>query len=272
MSIAHVLLTSLVGDELNIGASNAMMGLDAPLLIVASAALALGGVVKGTIGVGLPVVVIAVLSNFLPVPLVLAVVTVPILLTNLWQVIEAGAPMVPLRRFWPMIVCLSVFIWIAARFVIDLDPRVLYALVGIAVTLFVVTSYFKLHGTVSPSAERWAGPMAGTLGGLLGGISTIWGPPMMMYFVMLRLPKEIYIQAVGLVWFIASIPLVAAYVRYGILTTHTASLSAIACVPGAAGFFVGQQLRKRINQELFRTLLLWFLLLAGLNLIRRAIS
>ena len=66
--------------------------------------LAIGGVVKGTIGVGLPVVVIAVLSNFLPVPLVLALVTVPILLTNLWQVMEAGKPMVPLRRFWPMIV------------------------------------------------------------------------------------------------------------------------------------------------------------------------
>ncbi len=234
--------------------------------------LLIGGVVKGTIGVGLPVVVIAVLSNFLPVPLVLALVTVPILLTNFWQVMEAGKPMVPLRRFWPMIVCLIVFIWIGARFVIDLDPRVLYALIGTAVTLFVVTSYFKLHGTVPPSAERWAGPVAGMLGGLLGGISTIWGPPMMMYFVMLRLSKETYIQAVGLVWFIASIPLVVAYVRYGILTTHTALLSVIACIPGAIGFFVGQRLRKRINQELFRTLLLWFLLLVGLNLIRRAIS
>lgn len=248
-----------------------MTDIDTPLLILAAAMLALGGIVKGTIGVGLPVVAIAVLSNFLPVPLVLALVTVPILLTNLWQIIEAGEPMVPLKRFWPMIVCLVVFIWIGARFVVDLDPRVLYALIGVAVTLFVVTSYFKLEVTVSPSAEKWAGPIAGMFGGLLGGISTIWGPPMMIYFVMLRLPKAVYIQSVGLVWFIASIPLVIAYIRYGILTTHTALLSALACIPGAIGFFVGQRLRRRINQELFRTLLLWFLFVIGLNLMRRSI-
>ncbi len=154
---------------------------------------------------------------------------------------------------------------------VGLDPRVLYALVGTAVTLFVVTNYLKLHVTVSPGAEKWAGPVAGTLGGLLGGISTIWGPPMMMYFVMLRLSKDVYIQTVGLVWFIASIPLVIAYVRYGILTVQTTLLSMIMCIPGAIGFLVGQRLRKRINQEVFRTLLLWFLLLVGLNLIRRAI-
>ena len=113
--------------------------------------------------------------------------------------------------------------------------------------------------------------MAGALGGLLGGVSTIWGPPMMMYFVMLRLTKDVYIQAVGLVWFIASIPLVIAYIRYGILTFQTTLLSIIMCIPGAIGFLVGQKLRRRINQKLFRTLLLWFLLLVGLNLIRRAI-
>ncbi len=94
---------------------------------------------------------------------------------------------------------------------------------------------------------------------------------MMMYFVMLRLSKETYIQAVGLVWFIASIPLVIAYIRYGILNVQTAGLSALACVPGFAGLAMGQVMRKHINQEVFRRLLLLFLLFVGLNLLRRAI-
>jgi uncharacterized membrane protein YfcA len=248
-----------------------LFGLDLSIIVIASLSLMLGGFVKGAIGVGLPVVAIAILSNFLPAPLVLAIVTLPILSTNLWQAVDAGNFKVHFERFWPMILCLLVLIWLSARLVVTLDPRVLYGLIGTAVLSFTIASHFQLTWNVPPSAERWAGPLAGALGGFLGGVSTIWGPPMMMYFVMLRLPKEAYIQAVGLVWFIASIPLVIAYVRYGILNAHTAWLSALACVPGFAGLAVGQLARKHINQEIFHKLLLLFLFLVGLNLLRRAI-
>ncbi len=252
-------------------ASVTFFGLDTTMLTLASLALMLGGFVKGAIGVGLPVVAIAVLSNFLPVPLLLAIVVIPILMTNLWQAIDAGNLQRPLARFWPMTLCLLVLIWFSARLVVELNPRILYALIGTSVLLFVLSSYFRLAWNVSPSAERWAGPLAGSLGGFLGGISAIWGPPMMIYFVMLRLPKEDYIQAVGLVWFIASIPLVIAYARYGILTAETALLSGLACIPGFIGLAIGQALRKYINQQAFTKLLLLFLFLVSLNLLRRAI-
>lgn len=245
--------------------------MDSLVLAIAALALVLGGFVKGAIGVGLPVVVIAILANFLPAPFVLAIVTLPILLTNLWQAIDAGNPKVQLRRFWPMLLALLVFLWWSARLVVTLDPRVLYGLIGTAVVIFAVTDYFRFPWRISPAAERWAGPLAGALGGFLGGVSTIWGPPMMMYFVMLRLSKETYIQAVGIVWFIASVPLVLAYVRYGVLTLETAKWSALACIPGFLGLAIGQYTRKYINQETFRTALLIFLFLVGLNLLRRAI-
>lgn len=272
MSVAVLLLTvALAAGADPPAASVTFLGLDTKMLTLASVALMLGGFVKGAIGVGLPVVAIAVLSNFVPVPLLLAIVVIPILMTNLWQAIDAGNLQQPLARFWPMILCLLVLIWLSARLVVELDPRILYAVIGSSVLLFVLSSYFRIEWNVSPSAERWAGPLAGALGGFLGGISAIWAPPMMIYFVMLRLRKEDYIQAVGLVWFIASIPLVIAYVRYGILTAETALLSALACIPGFIGLAVGQALRKYINQQAFTKLLLLFLFLVSLNLLRRAI-
>jgi uncharacterized membrane protein YfcA len=92
---------------------------------------------------------------------------------------------------------------------------------------------------------------------------------MMMYFVTLRLPKEMYIRTVGLVWFVASIPLVIAYVRYGILTVESTTLSAVACIPAFVGMIAGQKVRQRINQRGFRTILRVFLFVSGLNLVRR---
>ena len=237
---------------------------------VGCAGLAIGGVVKGAIGVGLPLVAIAAMSGFLPVPTMLALVAIPILLTNLWQAIQAGNVMEPIKRFWPMIICLLVMTWLSAQLVVSLDPHILYAVLGVTLFLFTLTGLMRVVWTVPPAAEKWAGPLAGSIGGLLGGISSIWGPPMMIYFVMLRLPKDTYIRTVGLVWFSASIPLVGAYIQNGLLTQQTATLSALACLPSFLGLAVGQWLRSRINQEMFRKVLLLFLFLSSLNLIRRA--
>ncbi|MEM7222229.1 MAG: sulfite exporter TauE/SafE family protein [Pseudomonadota bacterium] len=248
-----------------------MYGFGPDQVLIIALAMALGGLVKGTIGIGLPVVCVAILSNFFPVTLVLGLVIVPIALTNLWQAVHAGNPMEPIRRFWPMIVCLLITIYLTAKLVVRIDEALLYGLIGIAVMIFSATSLIRPSRGLSPATERWAGPLAGTLGGILGGISTMWGPPMMMYFVMLGLPKEAFIRAVGLVWFAGSIPLVIGYIENGILNGTTAQISALACLPGFLGLWLGTVLRRYIPQEIFRKVLLLALFVVGLNLIRRAL-
>lgn len=248
-----------------------MPDFDAGLITLVVLALTAGGLVKGVVGIGLPIVTIAILSNFLPLPLVLGLVVVPIALTNLWQAVQSGNLLVPLKRFWPMTACLLVFVWLSAHLVVELDPRVLYAVLGLVVIFFAASDFIHPSGRVPPKAEIWAGPLAGTLGGILGGVSTIWGPPMTIYFVLLRLTKEEFVQAVGLVWFAGSIPLVAAFVDNGLLNGETVWLSLGACLPAMVGLGLGQWVRQRIHQALFRKALLLMLFVIGLNLLRRAV-
>ncbi len=146
----------------------------------------------------------------------------------------------------------------------------MYGLLGGAVMIFTLSNLVRELPTIPPSAEWWAGPLAALLGGLLGGVSTIWGPPMTLYFLMLRMKKEEFVGTVGLIWFCASVPLVLAYLDNGILNADTIGLSLAACVPGIIGLLIGQKIRRRINQETFRKVLLGFLFLVGLNLIARA--
>jgi uncharacterized membrane protein YfcA len=92
-----------------------------------------------------------------------------------------------------------------------------------------------------------------------------------MLFIMLRLPKETFIQATGTIWFAASIPLLIGYRQNGILDDSTAVLSLAACLPSFLGLWVGTWVRGKIEQESFRKVLLVVFFLIGLNLIRRAI-
>ena len=109
------------------------------------------------------------------------------------------------------------------------------------------------------------------MGGILGGLTTIWGPPMLMLLVLLKLDKQTWIQTVGVIWFIGSIPLAIAYWYNGILNIQTATLSALACIPGMIGIWLGESVRKLINIDTFRKILLITLFLIGGNLIRRGL-
>ncbi len=249
-----------------------MFGLELWQLALISGAICFGGVVKGITGIGLPIVTISILVNFLDPLVSIAVVVVPIVVTNGWQAFRQGLHWPAFRRFGPMIVCFLVLLLASARLVVELDTRTLFGVLGVAVAIFSGSNLFKPRAlALQPATERWAGPIAGTLGGILGGMTTIWGPPMMMYFVLLKLDKDTWVRVVGLVWFTGSLPLTYAYWQNGMLNAETTPLSVFACAPGMVGILIGEYIRKFIDQETFAKVLLIALLLIGLNLIRRAV-
>lgn len=233
--------------------------------------MVVAGAVKGLVGIALPAVAIAILTQVLEPVQVLPLLCIPIVVTNFWQAIHAGSPMEPLRRFWPMILCMLVALWWSAHLVVRLEPQLLYGLIGSVLVIFTTTNLTRPNLRLSPLAERLGAPIAGTIGGLLGGVSTMWGPPMAAYFVLIGLPKDAFLRATGLVWLLASLPLVWGYFDNGLLNRETAPLSALATLPALLGFWIGAKLRGRIDQDAFRKVLLIALLLIGLNLIRRAL-
>jgi hypothetical protein len=249
-----------------------MFGMEWSMIAILSGALIFGGIVKGVVGLGLPIVAIAILLNFLPPLTTLGIVVAPILVTNLWQMVRAGNIMEPLRRFWTMILCALICLFIGAELIVAMDTKVLFGVLGACVVVFSGANLIRprLH-PLDPKTEKWLAPLAGAAGGLLGGISTIWGPPMMMFFVMLKLPKDEFVRAIGMTWFTLSIPLVFAYWRNGIFSGDVIYLSVYACIPGMIGIRIGEIIRDRINQETFRKAMLVMLFLIGLNLIRRAL-
>jgi uncharacterized membrane protein YfcA len=249
-----------------------MLGYDPALLAIITGAVFIGGIVKGIVGIGLPIVSIAILLNFLPPTVTLATVVIPIVATNFWQTFRSGLDLETFRRFRMMTLTFVSVMVVTAHFVVGLDTRLLFGLLGACVAAFALSNLLKPRAEpLNPATEKWAGPLAGALGGILGGISTIWGPPMMMYLVLLKLPKDVWIRGVGLIWFVGSIPLALSYWANGILNSETAPLSLYACLPGLAGIAVGERIRNHVNQETFSRVMLMVLFLIGLNLIRRAL-
>ena len=146
--------------------------------------------------------------NFLDPLTTFATLIIPILVTNLWQAVTSRNWKAPLKRFWLMIILFVGFLFVGAELAVTLDTEILLLLLGTSVAVFAAFSLIKpRERPLSPMVEHIAAPFTGALGGLLGGLTAIWGPPMMMLFVMLKLEKDDWVQTVGLVWFVGSVPL-----------------------------------------------------------------
>lgn len=242
-----------------------------PLLIAwCAGSLAAAGVVKGVTGIGIPMVSIGLLSTVISVPQAVALLPLPILAANSWQAFRGGRFRPSLQRFRPLIIALALGMVVGALLLAHVNDRVLQAVIGIAVMVFSITSLSTPELRVSARAERPLGAVAGALGGVLGGMSSLFGPPILMFLVSLHLPKDEFVAAIGAVYLLGGVFLLVALAGVRVLGPEEVALSALATPPLLAGMALGQRLRDKISQRAFRTGLLLTVMLIGASLLLRA--
>ena len=123
-----------------------------------------------------------------------------------------------------------------------------------------------------PSARRRVEIVSGIIGGLYGGVSGIWGPPLIVYLLSIGAPKLEQIRVQGVVFLIGAVALTVAHLGSGVLNAQTLPLSALMAVPAFVGMRLGFALQDRMDVVQFRRWTLILLVLTGLNLVRRALT
>lgn len=239
--------------------------------LLSAAFIALGGLTKGVVGLGLPLVAVPLLAYLMPVGEAIALMAMPMLVTNVYQMVEAGHTMHALRRFWPLLLTLAAGIPVGTYLLSALKGPVLSLVLGVVVVLCALTILLQPERAIVPAQwERWMSPAVGFGSGLLGGIAGLWGPSVGAYLVSLRLPKQSFIGAVGTSFGLGSICLLASLVAIGAFGRQELLYSTLGLVPAFAGLLAGQYLRKWISQDGFRKAVLFTLMATGANLIYRS--
>lgn len=252
-----------------------LTGTDPAILIAATAVMLLGGFVKGAIGFALPMVVIGGIGSFLPATETVAIAVLPTLFSNLWQTLRQGigAAALTLRQFWKLNLLLALTIGLAAQLVTVIPSAGLFMFLGALVS---TAAGLQLAGW-RPTAPKAPGVRAlmeiavGFFAGICGGLSGVWGPPVLLYVISLRASKTDQIRILGLPLLIGSIVMFPAHIRSGILDSVTLPFSLAMCLPVAFGMIIGQRYQGRMDQALFRKVTLTVLCIAGLNLLRRGL-
>jgi uncharacterized membrane protein YfcA len=244
------------------------MELTPATLTLIGAAFALAGMVKGMIGMGLPTVAMSVLGLSLGPTQAVALLALPTLVTNTWQLL-AGPGFVPLlRRFATLILGCTVGAFYGASLLAH--GSLAGAILGAVLTAYGIFGLVapKLH--VPDRLEQPLAPFVGLASGLLYGSTGLGVIPLIPFLSSLQLEKDALIQAFGLTFSACAIGL-----TFGLAAEHrmeltVTSTSLFALLPALAGMALGQRLRDRMRQETFRRLFLAWMVIIGLYMLIHA--
>ncbi|MBE9636625.1 sulfite exporter TauE/SafE family protein [Salipiger mangrovisoli] len=243
-----------------------------PVLALAFAVAALAGLIKGMVGFAMPMIMISGLGSLVSPELALAGLILPTVATNALQALGEGprAAWETAKRFKVLLVVALAMLAISAQLVRVLPVQVLLAMIGGPVFVFCLLQLAgwkpNLPNGSTPRIEATVGAVAG----FIGGMSGVWGPPFVAYLTAIGTEKRDQIRVQGVAYGLGAIALVAAHTVSGVFSAQTAPFSAALLVPAMAGMWLGRRVHDRIDQSMFRKLTLIVLLVAALNLLRRA--
>jgi uncharacterized membrane protein YfcA len=241
-------------------------------LIIAVLVTLFAGFVKGAVGFAMPLIMISLFSSFLSPDMALAGLVLPTLFSNISQAFRHGfRPAVAVSKtYWRILVTTVIFIPISAQFFWVIPHDLFLWMLGVPITLFALAQLSWRSLALPLQHRSRAEWVFGSIGGLYGGVSGIWGPPLIVYLLSIRASKMETVQVQGVVFLIGAVVLLAAHLQSGLLTNSALGFSALLVLPAIFGQAIGFRLQDRLDPVRFRRWTQVLLVITGLNLIRQA--
>ena len=240
------------------------------ILIIILAVLA-GGLVKGTIGFGMPMVALPIIAFVIPATTAMVILCAPIFLTNFLQIkFKQG---VSSYRFLPMFLSLIIGLIVGARLILEININTITQIIAVSIIFAALVNCFGIKITaINEKREKAITIIIGFGSGILGGLSTFYGPPMLAYLVAADLPKEKFVRTVSTMYFIGSFPLYGSLIYYGFATSLDLIVSLVLIIPAYIAQQLGTKIRNKINQKQFRICILITLIILGFSLLIKTLN
>ena len=243
-----------------------MLDIDQNIIILVVIAIFSGGLVKGTLGVGMPMLAVPIIAFVLPPTKAMILLCFPILCSNFLQMnVQKG---IGSYRFLPLTIMLILGLIIGGRLIVEIEMSTISIIIALSIILAAIINLFGIKfKNIKPNYEKPFTMILGFFSGILGGFSTFFGPPILAYLISIDLEKESFVRTISVMYFVGGIILYSSLLYHGLGTLNDLYLSALMTLPAMIGLYFGTKIRKKISNDLFRKFILTMLILVGFSLL-----
>ncbi|WP_340600787.1 sulfite exporter TauE/SafE family protein [Acinetobacter sp. HZNU-JH01] len=226
---------------------------------------AFAGMIKGMIGLGLPAVSMGLLTIAMSPFQAAALLIVPSMVTNIWQLFAEGHVWAFIRRFWSLL--LGIVIGSVWSFLPTLNQSHGQSSELLLGSMLAIYGLYGLCVNKLPQLtahERWLSPVIGYLGGAVTVATGVIIIPVVPYLQSLQLKRDELVQALGLTFTVSTICL-AVFLHHnpmsGVVLDYR--LSILALLAALIGMWFGKKIRYQLDEQKFRRIFFMGLVALG---------
>ena len=242
------------------------------MLLIALGALAFGGVLKGAVGAGAPVVAVPILALLFNVQVAVVLFTIPNIVSNLWQLWAYRRELLAPKFVWSFAGGGAAGAFLGSLFLAFVSGEVLLASLGV-----VVFGYIALRLTrpdwVLPGdlADRYVLPV-GVVAGVMQGAGGISGPVSITFLNAMRLERGAFIATISAFFLAMAVVQIPTLTALGVMTPKLTLWSILAAIPLFGAMPLGAWLGRRIERQTFDKVILILLAIVAVKLFHDALT
>ncbi|MBU6487313.1 MAG: TSUP family transporter [Burkholderiales bacterium] len=252
--------------------SSTLHAMDPYALAGIVAALLVGGMVKGIVSIGVPLVAMPILSQMMPVKQAVLLLSMPVILGNIPQALEGGETLATARRIIAPLVGTVLGNIVGVSILISLEPHHAQAAAGALLALAALLLLASPRFTLAPG---WVTPIGFVLGfgaALMESIASIPGPLLAIYLISSGARGKAFTKQMAMILVVSIVTLLLAFKSGAHASSTDLLISAAASVPVIAGMLIARPLRDKLPPHAFRIIVLLFVLGAAGQMIRKAMG
>ena len=236
-------------------------------IFLTAAVFLIAGIVKGSIGMGLPIVSITLLSLYTSPRLAMMMIIIPTLVTNFLQYYRSTdkVDMVFSNKY--LLVSLFVCTFSFSYFSFSLEQKTLSFLLGLMIFTFIIYRWTGFSLSLGLGFDKILQVVSGAIIGTAAGYTHVWAPTIAILLLIRKANKDQFVGLTGLYIFVGSLGLFSTHYFFDLLDTQTFIFSSLMVIPSIFGFLIGEKIRTFISEKFFEKLLLFFLLISSINLL-----
>jgi len=232
-----------------------------PLTIIGLFVIFLASATQGLMGFGFALVSASIMIIFLPPKIVVPIIIICSTLNNMIILFEVRK-WVDLKRILPLIIAGIIGVPIGTYLLIVLNDNILRIFIGSIIILFAVAFLIGFKRKIKN--EKLVFAPVGFISGLLGGSTSMGGPPVILFFTNQGVKKRVFRANLVAYFMVLSLVTISSFILGGLITPEVIKYVILFLPTTIFGVTIGIKLAHKVEEKLFQDIALILVIVAGL--------
>lgn len=223
--------------------------------------------IHGSIGLGFPMVATPLLALFIDIQTAIILTLTPSLLTNIISIRSEGRLLTAFRRHLSLALAVMAGSAVGTQVLILSHSEIFKALLAAAIFLYLLAEKIDFQLAWVAEHQRLSKFIFGVSAGILGGLTNVMAPVLIVYTLEAKHSKSETIQALNFCFLSGKTAQLLLFTVNGRYSLDQLPVSAIMCLAAFLALALGMAVRKKIETKSYRKILRFVLMILALLLL-----